>query len=171
MALSLFRLPALDERLKRFTPNRFTELVFLPSPETFFVTNHMTAFSIEPFTYSQGSGQTNKRTLYQLVGLAAGPGWGADLSRLEEPTHRFATHLRIENAAQAAQLQAQFNKANPQITSTNLLGATEGKYVLLAGFEEDFLQERLDYIFRELDGGRSDPAADNVEGQSTYSNN
>ena len=166
MSLTLFRLPALatfDNRWTKYidtsvnprtTHAREITLKSLSSDEIFFVLDDMTALAIEAYTFVSGTGQNAvTRTMYQLAAYGAGAGWGPDLTRLAD-VHRFTSALPQDalNAGTIAALNRKEGLAgNNAIAINDILGATTGKYILLAGFSDrEDLVERLDYQFREL---------------------
>ena len=177
MALSLFRLPKLGKKDNRWTTfidgngnanKRAIAMTTLSSDEIFFVLDDMTALAVEAYTFVTGTNPNEvTRTMYQLVAYGAGPGWGPDLTRLAD-VHQFTSTLP-QDALNAGVIAALNRKDNVTIAINNILGATEGKYILLAGFSEaEPLQIRLNNIFDELDGGRSNASTDNVRNVASY---
>ena len=178
MALSLFRLPKLGKKDHRWTTyidgngnaiRRETAMTTLSSDEIFFVLDDMTALAVEAYTFDTGTGQNVvNRTMYQLAAYGAGAGWGPDLTRLAD-VHQFTSTVPQAVIDDPGFTAALGRKEGETLAVNNILGATEGKYILLAGFSEaEPLQIRLNNIFNELDGGRSNASTDNVKGVASY---
>ena len=111
-------------------PGRTATMVDADSEAMLINLPQMAGFAVEQYEYGATGSPGTGITKFQLVAYGDGPGWGPDYTQ-------FSNQGRIS-----------FTKDD----SAQVLGPTEGKYVLYAGLDRASLENVLDFIFGELAG-------------------